>query len=81
MSDCIPAIQKVEFDRTMEELKKASALSFSFDGTTEVAELLAVVVRFLSGNMRISATFGQFVRDGIGITASAAFFATLFSTS
>jgi hypothetical protein len=43
----IPVIHKEEIDNVMKEILIAEHISFSYDGTTEVAELLAIVVRFL----------------------------------
>jgi hypothetical protein len=48
VSDSIPALRSAELETCKEELSKAIAISFSMDGTTEVAELLNVVVRYVS---------------------------------
>jgi hypothetical protein len=48
VSDCIPALRLAEQEACKEELFQALAISFSMDGTTEVAELFNVVVRYVS---------------------------------
>lgn len=43
----IPMLLEDEIKRVTQELLDAKDISFSFDGTTEVAELLGVIVRFV----------------------------------
>ena len=50
----IPIIRDIEINKLKHELIESKWMSFSYDGTTAVAELFAVVVRFISANKNIN---------------------------
>ena len=50
----VTQIVRLEYDRVLAELKRAKSFSFTFDGTTETAEMEGVVVRFVSSNNNIT---------------------------
>ena len=54
MRDLIPFIQSEEQRQTQEEIK-GREVSVIFDGTTHVAEAMAIVVRYVSRDWKITA--------------------------
>jgi hypothetical protein len=50
VTNCIPTLYDIEVNQIKSELKGIKSISVSFDGTTEVAEIINIVIRFVKSN-------------------------------
>ncbi len=53
VSQLIPTVLKMEMDSVLTECKGKN-ISFSFDGTTDVAEVMNIVIRYVTDNSKIT---------------------------